>query len=370
MKKTIPLIAALALLTLVGIAYWRSNAFHSEAPLPAPIRPAPPAGDKMISESILVVPSTPTADRAPASAAAKPPIKKHQPVAAVSTAPLTASVPATPALAPSTAAVRSSTPTVGIATTAVTAAPARASAPLNERLLSQDPAISNPAQSEIPKLSDEQKTKLAFSILETVKSVADVTRQKQAAEKAGPVLVHLGPAAFPALIKGLSDSVPVIRMKSAYALGAFGAFAKEAMTPLIKNAAKDPDVFAKCDAIDALGKMGPIAERAVPELAADLKDPNDLVRFHAVEAVGNIGPKAARAVPELIKILEQDADVYTRGSAAQALGQMGAASAPAVRDLVAAAKSKDQRLRSLALAALRQIGTPDALAAAAKFQKQ
>ncbi len=230
-------------------------------------------------------------------------------------------------------------------------------APLSERLLSSDSNISKTAQSEIPNLSNDQKAQLAVSILNTVKNVSDPILQTSIANKAGPMLVHLGPAAFPALINGLSDSVPVIRMKSAYALGEFGAFAKEALPPLTRNAGKDQDVFARCDAIDALGKMGPVANVALAPLMASLEDPSPLVRFHAVETLGEIGPQASPSVPGLIKILNKDPDVYTRGSAAKSLGQMGALASTATPDLIAASKEKDQRLKEMSVMALQQIQT-------------
>src|SRR3954465_7879732 len=48
-----------------------------------------------------------------------------------------------------------------------------------------------------------------------------------------------------------------------------------------------------------LGKIGPAARDAVPELARLLNDPDKGVRAAAASALGRIGPAARDAVPEL-----------------------------------------------------------------------
>jgi HEAT repeat protein len=54
-------------------------------------------------------------------------------------------------------------------------------------------------------------------------------------------------------------------------------------------------------AAEALGKLGPAADSAVPELARLLGDPEAFVRVSAAEALGRLGPAAGAAVPELMK---------------------------------------------------------------------
>jgi hypothetical protein len=332
MRKTVLTIAVIVVILAGAAVYWNHR--------PSIVQVAPPVQTSTPASAVSVLPEPNTSfSSAPITTEILPtpkiePVKKYAPE----------KLPSKPA-----AEVRPATATTSAYSQTVS------TVPLEERLLSADPKISQPAQTEIPNLSNDEKTKLAFSILNTVKNVGDPVLQTSAAEKATPVLIHLGPPAFPALIKGLGDSVPVIRMKSAYALGSFGAFAKEALPPLIKNAGHDSDVFARCDAIDAIGKMGPVADDAVATLVTALGDPNKLVRFHAVEAVGDIGPKAAHAIPILTSILSGDRDLYTRGSAAKSLGQMGELAAMSVPELSAAAKESDPRLSQLSTAALKKI---------------
>ena len=54
----------------------------------------------------------------------------------------------------------------------------------------------------------------------------------------------------------------------------------------------------------ALGRMGPEAKVAVPDLAAALNDPQ--VRVAAARALGSVGPDAEPAIPALIALLGQE----------------------------------------------------------------
>jgi HEAT repeat protein len=54
---------------------------------------------------------------------------------------------------------------------------------------------------------------------------------------------------------------------------------------------------------DALGKIGPAAEKAVHELINALSDEDYEVRQNAVNVLGQIGPAAEKTVPFLIKAL-------------------------------------------------------------------
>ena len=56
-------------------------------------------------------------------------------------------------------------------------------------------------------------------------------------------------------------------------------------------------------AAGALGKIGPEAKAAVPDLSKALKDEDKYVRQTAVRALGDIGPEARDAVPALIEAL-------------------------------------------------------------------
>jgi HEAT repeat protein len=62
---------------------------------------------------------------------------------------------------------------------------------------------------------------------------------------------------------------------------------------------KDPTGPVRWRAAYALGKIGPRAKAAIPEITRLLKDPDPIVRFVAAESLAEFGPDAKSAVPAL-----------------------------------------------------------------------
>jgi HEAT repeat protein len=94
-------------------------------------------------------------------------------------------------------------------------------------------------------------------------------------------------------------------------------------------------------------------EHSVPSLVKTLKedkDPN--MRYWAAESLGKFGPEAAPAVPDLVAALK-DESAMVRMGAAYALGEIG--SADAVPPLQDATKDSDKQVRDAAASALQQI---------------
>lgn len=80
----------------------------------------------------------------------------------------------------------------------------------------------------------------------------------------------------------------------------------DAIEPLVTTlASDDPEVRAR--AAQALARMGPTAEPAVPALIQALSDEDPRVRQAAARALGQIGPAARSAVPALIRTLRAEA---------------------------------------------------------------
>src|SRR5262249_5353007 len=91
-------------------------------------------------------------------------------------------------------------------------------------------------------------------------------------------------------------------------------------------------------AAEALMKIGPKAQAAVPALAKALQDKESRVRWSAAEALVKIGPKAAQAAaPFLVQALNDKEEVGHRNDA-EALVQIGL---PALPALVKALQNKD-----------------------------
>jgi HEAT repeat protein len=149
-------------------------------------------------------------------------------------------------------------------------------------------------------------------------------RNRLVVQRAGEILVQLGPAAVPGLLGALKSPNPQVRES----------------------------------AIERLGRIGKPAAAAVPPLQAALEDGNSNVRLLAAEALGRIGPAAAPALPTLQTWLSSwEAD--TRRAAVRALGQMGVEPREAIQDLVSCLFDPDEVVRYGAASVLGRWATPD-----------
>ena len=88
-----------------------------------------------------------------------------------------------------------------------------------------------------------------------------------------------------------------------------------------------------------LGKMGPEAKKAIPDLLEAMKnDPSERVRGRAALALGRIGD--LDTVSAVVKIMLEDKDAQVRSRAAWALGDYGPTATKAIEPLYAAAKEE------------------------------
>ncbi len=114
-------------------------------------------------------------------------------------------------------------------------------------------------------------------------------------------------ATWPALRAALADASPRVKRSAAYAIGAFGADAKDA-APNLKAALRDFNKGAQVvrqNAAWALGRIGKAAGDDTVDLLCDrLADEDPLVRRDAAEALGDIGlPTAGRAWKPLLELV-------------------------------------------------------------------
>ena len=125
------------------------------------------------------------------------------------------------------------------------------------------------------------------------------------------------------------------RPAAIYALGSIG---DKSALKLVVNAVEDDDAIvrlASAWALLQLDRQNPehIAI-AVPRLVVGLERPDPRVRKLAAETLGSLGKAAAPAVPALTKRIAEDDDALVRISCALALGDIGEASRPAVPALL------------------------------------
>ena len=140
----------------------------------------------------------------------------------------------------------------------------------------------------------------------------------------------------------------------AVVLSARGLAAQAPSTAALKAALKNADEKARIAAIDSLAKLGPGAQDAVTDLAAQLADKSAMVRAHAAWALGCVGKGAKSAAPALVKTAA-DTDFHVRRESVEALKAIGDAEL-ANPVLAAALEDKDPSVRVAALDALTEFG--------------
>jgi hypothetical protein len=155
-------------------------------------------------------------------------------------------------------------------------------------------------------------------------------------------------AAWDVLHAALKHPVfPAVRQLAIRAVGRIGG---EAAIEALLEALADPDLDARREAAEMLGRQG---EAAVPGLVEALHSPQRDVRRGATWALALTGDPAS--VPGLIEALAIP-DWNISRMAAVALGRLG--DSRAVPALTAALDSEDAHLRDAAAAALAQIQNP------------
>jgi HEAT repeat protein len=116
---------------------------------------------------------------------------------------------------------------------------------------------------------------------------------------------------IPAVTKALDDSDSAVRRVAITALASIGPQASSAVPHLIERAT-DPDPEVRAAAILAFRYMGPDRAQAVPVLTQALRDnalvhpesmPPAPISALAVQVLGKVGPAAVSALPELARSL-------------------------------------------------------------------
>jgi HEAT repeat protein len=179
--------------------------------------------------------------------------------------------------------------------------------------------------------------------------------------------------AVPVLVEVLRDPDPRIRWFAIEALAVIGPAAKAAVPALIE-ALRSPDVavaggvrgnggffFNGMDegpirliAAEALGRIGPEAKAAIPDLIAAMKGPDSRVRAEAARALGGIGPDAVPAIPELVRVLMRGRPGQATQWSQTSLAEIGAAAIPALLEVL---RNNDPDARGAAMETLGMLKT-------------
>jgi HEAT repeat protein len=120
----------------------------------------------------------------------------------------------------------------------------------------------------------------------------------------------------------------------------------------------DPVPRVRLATIDVLETMGKTAAPAAPALVRALSDSNRFVRWAAARTLGRMAPADAReAVPALARLINPWEDLSVRLAAITTLGQYGSEARSAVPVLASAVGKSDVELRMAAIKALEAVGT-------------
>ncbi|MCK5806320.1 MAG: HEAT repeat domain-containing protein, partial [Lentisphaeria bacterium] len=186
-------------------------------------------------------------------------------------------------------------------------------------------------------------------------------------------LASIGADAVPVLIKALQHSKVRVRGNAAIALALIGPDAKAAVPALIRLL-QDKDWKIQIQAIKTLDAIGPQAKAAVPALVKLAGGQDVALMTEATETLARMGPEGVRALQRLAADPPVAADSrlaalvhYTLESTGNSRIGQGIVRSPdeitsntevAIPELIAALKDQDSTVRSKAIGALRQMGTP------------
>ena len=176
---------------------------------------------------------------------------------------------------------------------------------------------------------------------------------------AASALCAIGPsasAAVPSLLRGATNSDPVVRLNAISPLRRITASPEEAI-PVLIMALSDTDFRVQSIAFRDLGEAGAKAVEAVPVLVHLATNADVRLRRSASGTLGRICSAPEMAVPTLVLCLE-DQDTSVRKLSALSLGNFGEQAKQAAPELTRLLHDKEPEVREAAKNALKKIGYP------------
>ncbi len=218
-------------------------------------------------------------------------------------------------------------------------------------LQSPDPSVSNGAaqlmrqnQNLILKtIGTEAKAATANQFVQVLGQSSEAPR-----DVALTSLSTIGPAAIPALINGMRDPNPLMRLESAIALRKFGPAAMSAVPELLrllKDPGQNPQPPRNPNQVYL---ASPDSYSYREEFVPVPGNPDRLVRIAALQTIGTLQPNLSIADRQLVSGLLTDRDAWVRLNALWTIERLGMNPEPALyTELV-----RDQRTQAAALSLL------------------
>ena len=165
---------------------------------------------------------------------------------------------------------------------------------------------------------------------------------------------------LPVALAGLKD--PYMRGTAADILDKLGPAARNTLPDLraaLKAVAAQDDDWRASQRVSLLTAIGKVDPAGIPEAVAGLRDifrrSNSMTQLHAASALGKFGPAAKEAVPDLVEYGRSRAIGISRVALAVTLGKIGSGARAAEPLLREWAKAEDEDLRKAAEEALVRI---------------
>jgi HEAT repeat protein len=194
-------------------------------------------------------------------------------------------------------------------------------------------------------------------LLEALSAALRTAQDPRIREGLANVLARFGPKAkvgTPSLLEALKDPDNKVQAEVVNALSKIGA---DAVAPLTKVLATDPNALVRAGAARALGRIRPLPTTAVTALGQALQHADPSVRVAAAVALGTIKPgtRIAKEVIQTVVARLLDNNEFVRLEASLALRAIVAESG-AAQDLLQALNNPDPDIRANVVTALGKIG--------------
>ena len=235
--------------------------------------------------------------------------------------------------------------------------PAGRKIPLLERYLS-DPSetVQNESIAAIAKSGPAAKDALS-KLLRFLES-SSVSSRRAAASAIAGIVDKSAVRVVPQLIKALADKDLEVRISMARALGNIGAVSDDIVPALILLIADEQG--GAPSAIEPHSNMLNDVYSIVPASSERRNNSNRQVKSAAIVALGRIGPPAINAIPDLVAELNGDDALATQ--AIEAIVKIGPSSSSELSGLVDGLFSSVQRIRASCVEVLRRLGPKAAVA--------
>ncbi|MBS0265495.1 MAG: HEAT repeat domain-containing protein [Planctomycetes bacterium] len=178
--------------------------------------------------------------------------------------------------------------------------------------------------------------------------------------EAAMTLARIGPKAAPAvdeLAGVLNDRDPALRNAALLALAAIGPDATGAISKIVPLL-EDSMYPVRYAAIFALGKIGRTARGALPVLEKNLQDPDSFLQTASAWALLQIDSNAEKRASQVLKPLVNGLSVpdpRVRIQVVKALGILGAAAKPALKDIEKLADDANPEVKKAVAETLKKI---------------